>query len=736
MNFVQSSEREDSFRRADNSIAIMSQKFRTQMAFSSRKMRQSSSSPHLEKVSELEPALMSSPKSSPRLSLDMLATSLPTAAEPRSAPLQVPSVGAPPEAQSRPSGLPITRNEQRPRSASKARYLNLVAERGADLFRRCTSSEEVGTPPLSATGSVDSSCGPNSRRLVSTPSMVMLSEAAALLKESPSALEPLDAESTGGVYQLKRQTSYYGAPDDFATAQALRGIGHSQLLRKTGLGRSGDNSLTRSSGVGLGFGRERSRSLTSSHLERGAEAAQQQTTEKHQKGSSSSNIDVSPLLTQPQDNILDSQHARLALSRAASTKGRKLGLVHSASSGSIRRLPTSPMSAASVDRVVKNISLVDKRGNLVDRGMKKRHPSKVAVFKPEDEETGAKTTHAVGVRNPERAGMIVGGGARRERAAYILDKNISRFSGVPETALVYSKMPEFPQSGSVKVDKAKIEDLDLGDGASIVESESKGNAKLPSYKLKRGSLQRFCESDGSAEDRNDLVRKAHPREVHGIGILDLRIFNTDRHSGNVLCKDNGVSVTLIPIDHGLSLPDWHFLAEAYFDWQWWAQADVAFDEDTLEAIRRIDTKKDANDLRDLGFPEGCVATNLIGTLALKIGAANGLTLKDLGTMFQRPFCPGHNLHNKFFSPLEHFVLQACEMIGDTYHPAGTESAESATLQVVEEDCKEEEAEEVQIEQVERNAFGNRPPRSEFYDAFVEVLETQCCDDKWRQFVKI
>ena len=45
-------------------------------------------------------------------------------------------------------------------------------------------------------------------------------------------------------------------------------------------------------------------------------------------------------------------------------------------------------------------------------------------------------------------------------------------------------------------------------------------------------------------------------EIHKIGILDIRILNCDRNDANILIQQTGDSeLILIPIDHGLSLPD-------------------------------------------------------------------------------------------------------------------------------------------------------------------------------------
>lgn len=78
------------------------------------------------------------------------------------------------------------------------------------------------------------------------------------------------------------------------------------------------------------------------------------------------------------------------------------------------------------------------------------------------------------------------------------------------------------------------------------------------------------------------------RDVQRIGILDIRLFNTDRHAGNMLvrrprapapggssAKLDGAALLdrhayeLIPIDHGFALPE--ALEPPYFEWQHWPQ---------------------------------------------------------------------------------------------------------------------------------------------------------------------
>jgi hypothetical protein len=88
--------------------------------------------------------------------------------------------------------------------------------------------------------------------------------------------------------------------------------------------------------------------------------------------------------------------------------------------------------------------------------------------------------------------------------------------------------------------------------------------------MKVGSLQLFCENEGAIEDFSpDLF---HKDEIHKIAILDLRLLNIDRNDQNILVtskinKKTGKRVkTLIPIDHGLCIPD--NLAVCSFDLQW------------------------------------------------------------------------------------------------------------------------------------------------------------------------
>lgn len=96
------------------------------------------------------------------------------------------------------------------------------------------------------------------------------------------------------------------------------------------------------------------------------------------------------------------------------------------------------------------------------------------------------------------------------------------------------------------------------------------------------------------------------RDVHRIGILDIRLFNTDRHAGNMLVRTPRSAVAssadlksrmvaaaeaqyeLVPIDHGFCLPE--ALEAPYFEWLHWPQTVLPFTEDELQYIHDLDVE--------------------------------------------------------------------------------------------------------------------------------------------------
>ena len=108
------------------------------------------------------------------------------------------------------------------------------------------------------------------------------------------------------------------------------------------------------------------------------------------------------------------------------------------------------------------------------------------------------------------------------------------------------------------------------------------------------------------------------RDVQRIGIFDIRLFNTDRHAGNMLVRRppprasasssvaapqrlDGAALLelaaweLVPIDHGFALPE--ALEPPYFEWQHWPQAMLPFGREELDYIAALDAKADIRMLR-------------------------------------------------------------------------------------------------------------------------------------------
>lgn len=241
----------------------------------------------------------------------------------------------------------------------------------------------------------------------------------------------------------------------------------------------------------------------------------------------------------------------------------------------------------------------------------------VSVFKPIDEEPMA-------VNNPRglpmsldgeglKRGTIVGEGAFREVAAYILDHPLSGrrmlfgdnkgFAGVPPTVLVKCFHDGFNNNGD-----------------SIV---------------KIGSLQMFMENKGSCED---MGPGAFPvQEVHKISVLDMRLANADRHGGNILigATDENGQAELIPIDHGYCLPT--SFEDCTFEWLYWPQARQPYSQETFDYIKSLDAEEDIILLKFHGWdlPIECARILRISTMLLKKGVERGLTPFEIGSLMCR-----------------------------------------------------------------------------------------------------
>jgi len=229
----------------------------------------------------------------------------------------------------------------------------------------------------------------------------------------------------------------------------------------------------------------------------------------------------------------------------------------------------------------------------------------VGVFKPLDEEHLPAEASSWAVSS--------GTGYFRERAAYVVsDQVLQGISDVPDTRIV-----------TVKHD-------------GWVNGE------------KRGSLQRFVPEAQDMSDRGPANIPAD--EVHKVGILDICLFNMDRHEGNLLLLNQPKcdSLSLVPIDHGLCLPEiisakgvnHELLKNIYFVWQNWPQARQPFSD----AVRCLLDRQLASDMlrtvvgklrEDMGrhtLTVAALTTLKIGALVLRDTVRAGLNLSEIATL--------------------------------------------------------------------------------------------------------
>ncbi|XP_038884666.1 phosphatidylinositol 4-kinase gamma 5-like [Benincasa hispida] len=266
----------------------------------------------------------------------------------------------------------------------------------------------------------------------------------------------------------------------------------------------------------------------------------------------------------------------------------------------------------------------------------------VAIVKPTDEEPFAPNNpkgfvgKALGQPGLKRS-VRVGETGFREVAAYLLDYD--HFANVPPTALV----------------KITHSIFNVNDGV---------NGNMPSKKKlvsKIASFQEFIPHDFDASDHG--TSSFPVVAVHRIGILDIRVFNTDRHAGNLLVRKlDGVGrfgqVELIPIDHGLCLPE--TLEDPYFEWIHWPQASIPFSDDELKYIKNLNPFEDSEMLR-MELPmirEACLRVLILCTIFLKEAAAFGLCLAEIGEMMTREFRSGEEDP----SELELICMEARQLI--------------------------------------------------------------------------
>ncbi|KAF7458407.1 Phosphatidylinositol 3- and 4-kinase family protein [Cryptosporidium felis] len=282
----------------------------------------------------------------------------------------------------------------------------------------------------------------------------------------------------------------------------------------------------------------------------------------------------------------------------------------------------------------------------------------VAMFKPLDEE-------AFSPNNPRgyrgklgqqgfRSGVLSGEGASREVATAIWDTYYHNFVGVPDTTLLEACHQAFNYDSWNKIT------LEWGDLFEGDKSKVKNEITID-WKL--GAFQEFIPTSETVGNFNPSVFCI--RDVHRIGILDICLFNLDRNDSNILVVpiqsnysiklNNGANgligpydhplstpdgkrskYKLVPIDHGLCLPD--VLDVAQFDWVWfdWPHSKIPFSRSELKIISYMDPDADAERLkRKLLIRSECLRSMRVSVRWLKLASTMHLNLFQIASLICR-----------------------------------------------------------------------------------------------------
>lgn len=162
---------------------------------------------------------------------------------------------------------------------------------------------------------------------------------------------------------------------------------------------------------------------------------------------------------------------------------------------------------------------------------------------------------------------------------------------------------------------------------------------------KKGSIQQFVDgSIGPVEDFG-MPRELQAAEAmvgldnaQAVACFDIRIFNTDRHSGNLLLAGSRPH-KIVCIDHGCVLPAWWALESSRFDaWLDWPHVKAPASPATLSLITQVGKTLPhvVQDLEKLGLPKQAIWTLEICTSLLqKCVLDHGLTLHSVALLMTR-----------------------------------------------------------------------------------------------------
>lgn len=299
--------------------------------------------------------------------------------------------------------------------------------------------------------------------------------------------------------------------------------------------------------------------------------------------------------------------------------------------------------------------------------MKKRGGGFAGVFKAE-ESMSRRASYSFDVSNLD-AGLRRSDQSVREVAAFLLDHGY--FARVPETLMVrvntriFKGSPVLVDYSPLPPELWKLSSKSNPDMNPAAAQEYSHGQSVNRWLI--GSLQRFIKHDCDAYDVSHTFFDVE--QVHHLGIFDVRTLNTDRHEGNVLVQfknkeDLTEGVDLVPIDHGVILPDYENVnIKGNFCWMLWPQSKQPFSDESKNYIKDLDAFADRLKLiRMLGSKVSpkCLMSLIFGTLLLKIGVLEfGLTLYEIGELIVGDFSKALTTDQEFTSPFVDLIKTHC-----------------------------------------------------------------------------
>eukprot|EP01084_Bolivina_argentea_P080474 145755_1 len=260
----------------------------------------------------------------------------------------------------------------------------------------------------------------------------------------------------------------------------------------------------------------------------------------------------------------------------------------------------------------------------------------IACFKPSDEEVGCinNPRHRVNINSCDIKTIKPGDGYKREIAAYLLDNN--HFHDVPLTVGIECTYNGFHYNTNVISSNSKI-----------------------------GSLQKFI--SGEVSD-NFGIKNYSIREVHKIGLLDIRILNTDRNSGNILVsRDNIGRYKLTPIDHGLAFPEKIEIIHDSWVWLDWNQSKQPFDPYTLSYINSIDIDTDIKTLSyEFDLSQTVFDNMRVAHLVLIKYANMGFSLYDIANIMTRKKFDTPSILEELMMKAEKLAMEEAYIISENH----------------------------------------------------------------------